>query len=837
MAHAAKIGELTDGLVVSITGRSNSDSRFSQLKSGVWHDLRSHSHPRTNQFDVHERYEGLVEKFEVLNREDLAAALQARLDELPAKGKWLPELLSLLLQLSDRPAEKTKLDDLEALTRPKTPPPELTWDDIVAGDPLDRDEIWVDVERGYHSSGDEAAEDDQGSEATVSTQASSFAEDDFESLARLYIVQPDNCALVALRDAQAAATNEDPVVSELTLIRQTLAMLSGQPTDLYSRDLTSCSISLKKELKFVTASAASINDVASQCAQLATALHQLGSWTKRPLTLAYLESCQAATQEFLASFRQQLSRVEARFARPAVDTVVSLVSVLAEVKILARPLTLLSELASRTSSGHSQDDFALLDCLYGEACYAQLSGDESVFVLFTAALFAGLRTYLRSVLKWTTQGSLPSKDRSFFVEDATSDCELPKHWRDRYRLRLHADGRVSAPSFMQPFIEQVFALGKSRAFLSRLQGCTESTDDEQYRKRPPDFQPLGDEFQSDSLLPFSQSLHDAINQWIVGISKDYASTLRKIILYDCGLLRVLDALSLVYLSKDGMLFQEFASTLFDRMASRSGTWRDRFLLTELAQSTLGSASTMDASCISAVVESATARTFQSGMRALESVELTYAMSWPIQNITHEATPEAHARAFSFLLQLHRAKALLKPQYFDIRYLRSRQHIGRVSRALVSRQRLLWFIDIMHAHLTTTAFIISTSLRTCMREASGIDEMVTVYAEHKKRLEMSLLLTPKLKPIRDAVTDVLELCEMFAATWMTQKSEGGVSSCDRDLEGVEKAAAATVHVKSIAEIQEEMDRLVPFIAAGLRGVARAGGGSSLEALAESLNWSQ
>jgi gamma-tubulin complex component 5 len=61
-----------------------------------------------------------------------------------------PEVLHLLLELSDEPLNKTRLSDLDALV-PPSPPKELTWEDIIAEDPLEG-EIWDDVDFGAESS-------------------------------------------------------------------------------------------------------------------------------------------------------------------------------------------------------------------------------------------------------------------------------------------------------------------------------------------------------------------------------------------------------------------------------------------------------------------------------------------------------------------------------------------------------------------------------------------------------------------------------------------------------------------------------------------------------------
>ena len=212
MAHAARVSALADNLVASLLAIDKDDPIISQTRSAVAKGLRDNSHGRTNQFEVASRLEGLVEKFAVLDRDDLSDALQERLEELPTKGKWLPEILALFLSLSDRPVEKTAADALAKLHAAEHPDEQLTWEDIIADDPLDEPGIWDDIERGYHSSGDETGfgqDEDSGSEPTTSTKASTVNEHDTEALAELLVTQPNVEALVLVKHSRSAAELSD----------------------------------------------------------------------------------------------------------------------------------------------------------------------------------------------------------------------------------------------------------------------------------------------------------------------------------------------------------------------------------------------------------------------------------------------------------------------------------------------------------------------------------------------------------------------------------------------------------------------------------------------------
>jgi gamma-tubulin complex component 5 len=75
----------------------------------------------------------------------LADALRTRLDSLASlEVKLAPEILHLLLELSNKPVTKARLEELELLKELEPDPgPPLKWKDLIAEDPGLRDKnIW-----------------------------------------------------------------------------------------------------------------------------------------------------------------------------------------------------------------------------------------------------------------------------------------------------------------------------------------------------------------------------------------------------------------------------------------------------------------------------------------------------------------------------------------------------------------------------------------------------------------------------------------------------------------------------------------------------------------------
>ncbi|KAK4565882.1 hypothetical protein LTR86_003731 [Recurvomyces mirabilis] len=830
MAHAALIGELAENLVTSTTGKTNEDPSFRRIREQTIKGLRDASHARTNQFEVKERLDGLVEKFSVRNRDELADALQSRLDELPTRSKFLPEVLSLLLHLSDRPVDRTDLGVLDGLDQATASEPELSWEDIVADDPLDEADIWDAVDRGYHSSGDETSPNDETeSEPTTTTLATSLAEDDFAAIARQHLVQPNPGLLDEVRAAktslQVSPTNgKNNALSELSVIREVITILQGLPSYLFDSGEASGESKVRGRSHIDTAEQATLQDILQQFASDASQLNHLRRWTRpRPKDAQFVQSMQSSIMKLLSRLTLDLGSLAQRYIEPSVDQIVSIAECKAAIEDFTRPMVRLSnvmrEAVSATTQGFS---FAILDALYDEACLAQMTGDNVLFTTILDPLLAGIQRYVKLVQRWMQTGEIPnSRSELFFVLDAKPDCELSRLWHDRYVLVTSSDGHVNAPTCIQPFVERIFASGKARAF-SQVLGGREDTSLDAASSNSELLDRAGLEqrlAECNDLQPFDQLLHDAIADYLSSQSSNGTHALNHAMLHDHGVLAALDAIDYTYFAKDSALLQTLTETLFARIARNRSTWMDPFMLTELVQDTLGMAPAVDMQSVTIEITSQGQIPANAPVvRQLEQLELEYSLSWPIQNITRTSKLATHTSAFKFLLQVEYCSHLLCPQIFALRQLHvnGRKMTQALCSALALRNKLIWYSHVLRAHIADTCSTLHQQITKQMSQADGIDAMETIWSDYGKRLQTSLLLTPKLAPIREAVVGVLELCEQTAP-----------------------AIAAILEERSSvaiwADVAEKLDRALAFVVAGLKAVSRAGGEVNLAMLAERLAW--
>jgi len=212
-------------------------------------------------------------------------------------------------------------------------------------------------------------------------------------------------------------------------------------------------------------------------------------------------------------------------------------------------------------------------------------------------------------------GDAADQDDTFFISVTDKEFSVASLWHDHFTLRTGQNGQLYAPKFLHPAAKRILNSGKSIVFLKQLlqQGFSPSIHTEPTL----DYDTLCQSSSLLSLAPFSELFSIAFDDWISSKYSLASSVLREQLFDNCRLPRYLEQLQLIYLSKDGTLFQAFADEIFQRMDNRHKSWSDRFLLSELARSVFGGQSAVDASKIS--VRTAQVKDIARSVKPLSSV--------------------------------------------------------------------------------------------------------------------------------------------------------------------------------------------------------------------------
>lgn len=581
MAQNAKLAALTDELIQSILtfDPHTNKQAFRHARDIAKHGLRPHQYARTNQFDVQSSFVGLDEKFRVLNRDDLADALGQRVKEINQRtGKWIPECLSLLLHLSDRPAENARVEALQLL-RPPAPPPELTWEEILADDPYSDEEIWKDIDYAAESSEDDLL---PPKKEPVKPSPPTSVEDDDTYDPEGCVVPVDTDAVADLLEAQFwkhrnEANDEKIEITELQAVRETLFMLAGLQTSLFHADKR-----VRPEYKLGHAMPKTANSLFSEFGDIGRKINHLREWVKRPSSLPLVQTFESAVVKRLSSWDRSLTTLQRHYLVPETPTPVSLLDLHDTIRSLSRPILRLAQLVEEVEPQLLVNPFVHLEVLYDQINLAQMTLEKDVFDYLSRIFFECLQTYLKPMRRWMAFGELGLNDETFFVFENDSGSEASSLWHDRFVLRRGQENKLRSPAFLEPAAQRIFNTGKSVVFLKEL-GIHTSRLPAMVGEPRLDHDAVCGTSVDMPLSPFSELFQAAFQTWI-GSKYSLASTvLREYLLTDCGLVTILDHFRTVYLSANGSVFQDFANAVFERMDASQRAWNDRFLLTELAR--------------------------------------------------------------------------------------------------------------------------------------------------------------------------------------------------------------------------------------------------------------
>ncbi|KAF2095801.1 hypothetical protein NA57DRAFT_78581 [Rhizodiscina lignyota] len=881
MAHTSTVSALSGELVASLTGLSTSKdaAAFKRVREGAVRAFRTQQYARTNQFEVHKTLDGVVEKFQILYREDLAEALDLRLKKLqPLSTKWTPEILSLLLELSDRPLEKTTLSDLDRL-RPPVPPPQLTWQDILREDPLTEEGVWDDIDYAAHGSSDEDSfYVDEEQEAAKDTPATSIAEDDLVASVQQFSIVPDATHIEKIRRAQKpfkslSSHSEDfggellsIGITELMVVRETLFMLRGLPTTVFDLESETGIVRFKESVALPQSSSASTAVLLKELAGLGSRVNALRVWSREQHSVALLQSFQDAICRRIWAFDRSVSTIERKFMDEKGCAVVSIIEICTDAEILARPLLQLQGLTEDLST--RLYPLQCLELLFDRVCLAQLTEDPATFEELGIIFFTCLQVYLRPIRGWMEDGHIDKDDRVFFVQENQKISDLSSLWHNRFSLRLDSSGELHAPHFLRASFKRIFNTGKTIVFRKSLE-IDQDQDTTMLLEPSLDYHSVCKSSSDGDLLPFAETFATAFNEWVDSKHTVASVTVKQQLFKDCGLSRSLDALEFLFLSRNGALFQAFADTLFEKLDNRSRSWDDRFLANDLMEAIYSGVSPVDTENISIRTLPNKARI--RSVRRLGTILIDYPLPWPIANIIRKHSMPTYQKVFALLLQVYRAAYLLRRLAFV-----SLAANHRIRTTHLLRFRMSRFVDTLQDYLTETVIGISTAqMRKELAEADDVDTMASAHQAYVQKLEAQCLLAKNFSPFHKAIIQILDLVVAFSDTHTSlhksnssqgensftarQKqrrrrsalqaaalheesdSEPDLDAEDGASEGGDEYDADTEHVgilegsfpERVRKASKEFDKLNHFIIAGLRQIGRTGSEACWEMLAERL----
>ncbi|KAL9116375.1 MAG: hypothetical protein Q9187_007100 [Circinaria calcarea] len=761
---------------------------FQSLRKHALNTLKNSRSVRTNQFEVNARLEGLVEKFGILNRDELAHALQTRLQELETKAlKQAPEILSLLLELSDNPVQNSRVERLNQVERPSSPA-QLTWADILAEDPLDNSEgIWDTIDYADESSEDEVTTPDLDSGSEDKGSVSSQEEGESLSLEGVGALPIEFAPLDEIaraqfwkedyNDEEAHGENNTQVdsqcsttyITETQVIREVLFMLLGLPSKVYSSDTRGYLVASTR-YGIRHASMDALQNSLKCFASLGDHLKTIREYVQRRETVALVQTFQAMLEMRLRDIENLIAKIQESIINPCKGETVTLLSLLSTLSELQNAMLPLSNIAGTVVVRCREEDgnpFAILEELFNVIVFREAIGDVDTSQLAAEIFFPCFNVYLKPIRAWMERGKLHSNDHTVFVKKNLKDLPLTSLWSDQYVLLYDHEGNLHAPRFLHLAAKKIFKTGKSVIFLKRLGQLPDYEQETSASESPLNYSTVCSTT-TQGLCSFTDLFSMALNEWITIRHHSSSLRLREVLGSHCGLWSSLNALDSVYFSPDGAIRGQIASSIFRRIDEGRRTWNDRFILTGIFHEKLAKIDCVDTRrlAIRSVSENRSSKqSNHRSVKALSSILINYTVPWAVANILKPESFATYQRVFALLLQVERAQQLLYRRPL-IRWiaLGAKDDKAIYHLILSLQHRLLWFVNTLQTYLTTIVLPQSSAdMRQQMQKAEDLDEMIDLHQRYILHLQDQCLLSERLASVHQAIISLLDLTVLFADT--------------------------------------------------------------------------
>ena len=757
--------------------------------------------------------------------------------------KWAPELLDLLLHLSNSPLTNSRVEDLVELQEPEHVKP-LTWADIEKDDPIDkRDDIWKSIRFADYSSDEEET---ILSEAT--TPASTLGDDGTIDPATSVLwrrVSYDTDLEKSLQANQFwnRAGDEPIEVSELQAIREAIFMLHGLPSSIFWR--VSNTIEIDKRYKVSDLTTPTFQAILSSCGEVGSQVDRLRSFVTLGQKEVVLQTFQQAIETALLEFDKFLSSLETSFVNGDEGCVVSIMDFLELVRVQADPLFALVEVTEEMEASGQPDTVSCMEALFHATTRYEATGEAQPLGLLNDIFSTTFATYVRPILEWMRSGTL-TEEKGFFIT-RTDSQDKTRIWADWFLLKDDRnDQRV--PTFMIPHSNSVLIAGKSMAMLKLIEAPL--SDESSGSMESPPHVPIA----TKGLMSFEHRFDEMVQGLIDPYYRSATTSLHHLLDESCGLRNVLLALQLLYFGNHGPSVDMFAFKMFERIDKCRSDWNDPFVLSQLFKTNLQHMECIDIDMIKVRAVAGYSRDMihrRRSVNILKGFALDYKLPWSLANIISKVSLIGYQRVATMLFQIRRAICVLERRC--LQNLALMNHLS-YRRFHFIHHRLLNFTKVLYDHITSLAIESAASeLMQSLDRALDIESMIKAHNTFVMRLQHRLLLTKALKPIREAILSNLDLCIRFSDVTNTctrtpaddevnadtrsfvstrsharRKKLVNTDSSDEDGEESDQEGYSVFvtdsdqrsQLEHVSDIENQFSQNVSFIAAGLRGLARA-----------------
>lgn len=731
----------------------------------------------------------------MLDHEDLSDAIHERRDELRQHlDQWIPDVLDFLLRVSKDPLTAGGLDSLRNVKLDDLVTPQLTWAEIEKDDPIDRNDRMWRIPQFSDASSDEDLEAESIPTSPASTEHDIALVDDIQYTPIYERVGPPD-TLKAFQDGAFGFDADEVRVTEVQALRETLFMLQGLPTALFSTK--NQQIKLNRNYNVGHMSSEVLTSILSQAILIAKAAATVRDWSfhgdKQVFIHVLQDHIHATTRNFDALLSSEQAEILKRMEEGGVC---SLLAAMDRIYQNAQPIFAAAQFVS---TAKNRDAIDLLSILFEQVCKLELCGQKSTFEHMLAIFCETLKAFSSQIGLWVENGRPSDQAKDCFIERVNGQDDKAKFWHNWYSL--HTQGPKRLPDFLQRFSQRIFVAGKTVAFLKLLPSSPQTAS-------PATFCSLAEAIEAasgaatDSIAPFAPSLCANLERYINESLSRSTASLQQVLETHCKITDTLSTLSHLYLAE-----APYSTSIIDEQTFRPldcgrTSWNDRYMISDIMEDAFAHKPYLDLHYIvvqSEKIPRVSIRDARQSAKVLESIAVDYKLPWPTANVISTDSIASYRRVALTLSQIRRARYVLERHAFP--------NLRKHGKAKVSVEgictNLLLFTSILYSHLMHCAVKpLTDQLRAHM--SGSVDEMIVVHKSYTTALERACLTTKNLKVLRETMNSLLDLCISFGFQVAEAKSE---------IDGF-----------ILSKIKTQFRKFMNLLIAGLRGSARASAAS-------------
>lgn len=411
-------------------------------------------HGAIDREGVLERYDGVVERFKVDGRVELSDALKERVEKLNGCYEQFAiiQVAQMLLDINSK-AEKVPEFVVE-----KAPAKQLTWEDILAEEPLEG-EHWEKVD--YNEVDDDDEEEEESDELMENPDSDTSVEID-EDIANMTIEplpKPIDSYILVNENQSEEFINEsywtvnEIFISESNVIRECLLVMLGQPCEMFDattiQGYTVVTPRMIKKYNMAHLTSSILKSLLTKVGQFATIIGQLRQYTDSyfltETTFKY-KHVHGLIDQYVQNFDKELIKMQKEYLH---TDVISLMQCVYKLEELVEPYIPLVEVLKSVST-----QVELLDELYN-VLYTEITSKSAS--LLQEVFMETLRDY--KLEEFINHGYCTGE--YFFIAE-TPGIDVSQYWTKA--LTVTSD----PPLFIKQQTNIIYLSGKSSGFLKRL---------------------------------------------------------------------------------------------------------------------------------------------------------------------------------------------------------------------------------------------------------------------------------------------------------------------------------------------------------------------------------